>query len=35
MNVSFRGVDVPAGLHEVEWLYRPAAVVVGGLVSCT
>ncbi len=35
VNVSFRGVDVPAGLHEVEWLYRPPAVVVGGLVSGT
>jgi hypothetical protein len=35
VNVSFRGVDVPTGRHEVEWLYRPTAVVVGGLVSGT
>jgi hypothetical protein len=34
VNVAFRGVDVPAGRHEVEWLCRPPAVVGGALVSC-
>jgi hypothetical protein len=33
VNVSFRGVDVPAGGHEVEWLYRPPAIIAGACIS--
>ena len=29
VNVAFRGVDVPAGRHRIEYRYRPRAVVFG------
>jgi FkbM family methyltransferase len=28
-NVAFRAVEVPTGLHEVEFRYRPASVLLG------
>jgi hypothetical protein len=33
VNLSFRGVDVSPGRHRVEWVYRPASVLAGLLVS--
>jgi hypothetical protein len=32
-NLLFRAVPVPAGSHEVELVYRPRGVAVGGLLS--
>jgi hypothetical protein len=32
-NYLYRGVRVPAGRHRVEWRYRPAAVLAGGVIS--
>jgi uncharacterized membrane protein YfhO len=32
-NYLFRGVVVPAGRHTVTFVYRPASVVAGGIVS--
>lgn len=29
----FRAVEVPAGVHTVEWLYRPRSVYRGGILS--
>ena len=29
----YRGVDVPAGSHEVTWVYRPTSVSVGAILS--
>ena len=29
----FRGVDVPAGSHQVAWVYRPTSVRVGAILS--
>jgi hypothetical protein len=33
VNLAFRGVEVSAGRHEVEWVYRPTSVLAGLLVS--
>jgi hypothetical protein len=30
---TFRGVDVAAGTHEVEWRYRPFSIGVGAVVT--
>jgi hypothetical protein len=32
-NEAFRAVAVPAGRHEVDFRYRPATILLGGLVS--
>jgi hypothetical protein len=32
-NVAFRGVAVPAGAHEIEWLYRPRSLRLGMLLA--
>ncbi len=32
-DYSFRGVEIPAGEHEVEFVFAPMSVIVGGLVS--
>jgi hypothetical protein len=29
----YRGVQVPAGAHRVEWSYRPRSVWIGGIIS--
>ena len=29
----YRGVDVPAGSHEISWVYRPASVRIGAVAS--
>ncbi|HCD03672.1 MAG TPA: hypothetical protein DER64_24410, partial [Planctomycetaceae bacterium] len=29
----YRGVEVPAGSHEITWVYRPASVTIGAVVS--
>jgi hypothetical protein len=34
-NVGFRAVRVPAGVHEIAFRYRPAAVQLGLLLSAT
>jgi hypothetical protein len=32
-NVVFRGVPVPAGSHQVEFVYRPWSVIVGAMLT--
>jgi hypothetical protein len=34
-NVAFRGVQVPQGVHEVSFVYRPRSVLAGALASTT
>ena len=29
----YRGVDVPAGEHRLEWVYRPSPLRWGGMLS--
>ena len=29
----YRGVDVPAGSHQVAWVYRPMSVILGAVLS--
>ena len=29
----YRGVDVPGGLHRIEWVYRPMSVFLGAVIS--
>ena len=29
----YRGVEVPAGSHEITWVYRPESVTIGAAVS--
>jgi hypothetical protein len=33
-NYLFRGVEVPAGSHRLEFVYRPRAFTVGAALSC-
>jgi hypothetical protein len=32
-NVCFRGVEVPSGRHQIDWVYRPKPVLAGFVVS--
>ena len=33
VNLNMQGVSVPAGAHEVRLMYRPRAVLIGGVIS--
>jgi hypothetical protein len=32
-NYLFRAVSIPAGKHQIDWIYRPASFYLGALVS--
>jgi uncharacterized membrane protein YfhO len=34
-NVLCRGIVVPAGVHEISFVYRPAALRIGAAISAT